>query len=78
MSARLFLLGTLSFKELRLGGVHLTESELGIIEDAPAELPVSSRLTVGLGLEKDLKMSECSLLVLSDLLPELSSGFSSC
>ena len=51
----------------------LTECPLLGAGDAPVELPVSSCFTFALGLEKDLNMSDCSLLTGAGLLAGLPS-----
>ncbi len=52
-------------------GSSLTCFNIGAVlaaGDAPAELPVSSRLSLALGFENDLKISDCSFLIIGGLI----------
>lgn len=75
MSTRTLLLNALSLKELDAVRICLTEGVVVTAGEVPSEFSVSSLLSLGLGLEKDLKMSGCSRLGLEILLIALLSLF---
>lgn len=74
MSTKTLLLYALSFIELDAVRICLTECVVVTAGEVPAEFSVSL-LSLGLGLEKDLKMSGCSRLGLEILLIALFSLF---
>ena len=75
MSTRTLLLNALSFIELDAVRICLTEGVVVTAGEMPADFSVSSLLSLGLGLEKDFKMSGCSRFGLEILLIALFSLF---